>query len=872
MDVIRSKEPTHHRSPSPKLRRLIILGLFLFWSAVVFVGGAFAFHEGLHRAVFALFNVAKQDVRQTLNASISQDTPRLELLLKQSAYQQISDRRNAAIQGPIYIAEPDDEVKGYARLAGDAIPISLRLKGDWTWGHLSDPVKWSFRIEVNDDVAILGMERFSLQHPRERNYVGEWIFFQALKQEGIIAPRYDFIRVSLNDLDLGLYAIEEHFTKQLLESNDRREGPIVRFDESLLWLDWATFWETRMDGGGTGVSSYQASAVDAFDTSDVLADPILHDQFMTAFSLLEAYRLGRLPTGDVFDLERLATHFALSDLFGATHGLAWHNLRWYYNPITSLLEPIGFDGYAGRPIASLRGDGRVLKLDGLSLTNSGSVEAQFFADPDFRVRYLQELERLSQEDWIDEFFLHFSPEMKEKLALLRSEFSGVADPEEAIRANAAYIRSVLFFPGKGIHAFATAWQPQGEQQIATIQVGNLQRLPMEIIGVECDGTLYPPVGDVAVILQPRTSFVDYKKIDFQLPLGLSQATDDLPLAVRYRVFGGSENTIRAAEVFPWPYLDDTFSNYIIYLRTSTMDKFEFLDVRTAEEMIVVRPGEWEIPETLIIPAGFTVHCNHGTILRLTNHASIVSYSPLRFSGTEDSPIEVRGDSEGGGLLIIGPSHTSEFSYVVFTQLSAPTSLPQQPSGGITVYESVVAFSNCLLLGGKSEDGINLIRTQFSFENCVFRDTPFDALDVDFGGGSISDCHFSDIGNDAMDFSGSKVDVSNCIIERVGDKGLSVGESSDVSIQNSSIAGAFIAVASKDMSDVTVNNLSISACQYGLTVYQKKPEFGPSALAGDGIAIENTDRDSLVEIGSQLVLDGRIQSGGVLDVGETLYPN
>jgi hypothetical protein len=850
---------------------MIILGLFLFWSAVVFVGGAFAFHEGLHRAVFALFNVAKQDIRQILDASIPQDTPHLELLLKQSAYQQILDRRNNAIKGPILIAESDDEVKGYARLNGDAIPISLRLKGDWT-SHLRDSLKWSFRIEIKDNAAILGMERFSLHHPRERNYVGEWIFFEALKKEGIIAPRYDFIRVSLNDQDLGLYAIEEHFTKQLLESNGRREGPIVRFDESLLWLDWATFWETRMRGGGTGVTSYQASAVDAFDTSDILVSQPLHDQFMTAFSLLEAYRLGRLHTGEVFNLDRLATFFALSDLFGGTHGLAWHNLRWYYNPITGLLEPIGFDANAGRVIAGLRGDGRELRLDGLPLANSGSVEAQFFADPAFRGRYVQELERLSEAEWIDEFFLQFAPEMKEKLSVLRSEFPSVADPEEAIRANAAYIRSVLFFPGKGIHAFAAQGQPEAEQQIATIQVGNLQLLPMEILGIEYDGKVYPPIGNVGVILQARTSFVDYKEIDFKIPLGLSQVPSKLTLAVRYRVFGGSGSTIRTAQVFPWPYLDDSFSDYISKARTSTIDQFEFLDVRASDGVIVVRPGKWEISRTLVIPAGFIVYCSPGTVLWLTNQASIISYSSLCFAGTEDSPIEVRGDFEGGGLLIIGPSQASEFSYVAFLHLSAPTGLPQAPSGGVTIYESDATFTNCLLLGGESEDGMNLIRTRFSLDSCVFRDMPSDALDVDFGDGSIVRCQFFSVGNDAMDFSGSMVDISNCTIMKTGDKGLSAGENSVISIESCSISGAYVAIASKDLSDVTVNSLSIADCQYGLAVYQKKPEFGPSSLAVTGFVTERIDTNSLVEMDSTLILDGQTQYGGASDVLKTLYPN
>jgi hypothetical protein len=43
-------------------------------------------------------------------------------------------------------------------------------------------------------------------------------------------------------------------------------------------------------------------------------------------------------------------HNALSNLFGAFHGGYIINLRFYYNPITSKLEPISFDGNSGQEI------------------------------------------------------------------------------------------------------------------------------------------------------------------------------------------------------------------------------------------------------------------------------------------------------------------------------------------------------------------------------------------------------------------------------------------------------------------------------------------------------------------------------------------
>ena len=77
------------------------------------------------------------------------------------------------------------------------------------------------------------MKEFSIQHPKTRNYVYEWLFHEALKREDLLSLRYEFIDVTLNGKDLGTYALEESFEKRLIEHNGYREGPIVRFNEDL---------------------------------------------------------------------------------------------------------------------------------------------------------------------------------------------------------------------------------------------------------------------------------------------------------------------------------------------------------------------------------------------------------------------------------------------------------------------------------------------------------------------------------------------------------------------------------------------------------------------------------------------------------------
>ena len=79
--------------------------------------------------------------------------------------------------------------------------------------------KWSFRVRLKNDNAILGLKKFSLQHPSRRGYLKEWFFHTTLKRENLFNLRYFFVKIILNGEDLGIYALEEHFDQILIENN-----------------------------------------------------------------------------------------------------------------------------------------------------------------------------------------------------------------------------------------------------------------------------------------------------------------------------------------------------------------------------------------------------------------------------------------------------------------------------------------------------------------------------------------------------------------------------------------------------------------------------------------------------------------------------
>ena len=108
--------------------------------------------------------------------------------------------------------------------------IKLRVKGDRSL-HWYDRDQTSYRIDLRGDDRIWGLEEFSVQKPITRNYIYEYIFHKFLETNKLVALKYFFINLSLNDSNQGIYAVEEGFSKELIERNKKRNGPIFGVEE-----------------------------------------------------------------------------------------------------------------------------------------------------------------------------------------------------------------------------------------------------------------------------------------------------------------------------------------------------------------------------------------------------------------------------------------------------------------------------------------------------------------------------------------------------------------------------------------------------------------------------------------------------------------
>jgi hypothetical protein len=781
--------------------------------------------------------------------------------IKHKDFMKLAYCRQMAMAQSVLFTSDADFVNGDIRHNDKMYRVSLRLKGDEPDHFAGD--KWSLRVNIKGENTLFGMKRFALQHPRTRNFVYEWLLHQALRMEGLIYHRYQFVNVTINGKDMGIYALEEHMDKQLIEHNERRDGPILRFGEELIWKELVHQIYRFEDAKANGNGAYTASEIEAFQLNKWGADSLSRSTLKKAVSLLESFRRGILTTSDVFDVDKLATYFALMDLFGASNGTKWVNIRFYYNPITSRLEPIGRDGSA---VPLVRISAQDIELTRQSDQYSQLLYVQLFSDSQFYARYCRELERMSQVSYLDHFFAEVGGQLADNLFIIYSEFPNYIFSKEQIYRNQEYIRTVLN-PVKGFHAHFK----NIDRGKICIELGNIQTFPAEVLScVYRDSLILPMIERQTLPAFYASRLVDYQDVEFELPHNLTWADSmAYDLKIDYRLLGTSR--LRQEPVLPARDFDSELVAHDYFRQRPNFQTFDFVTSGDGQKEILIKPGHWTINRSLIIPKGYRVICGPATQLNLIHSSAIISYSPIEFIGSDNFPIVIESpDSTGQGLLVVAAEGSSILENVTFKNLSNPHCAGWEITGAVTFYEADVDISHCQFLANRSEDGLNIIRSEFSIDHSLFSNTFSDAFDGDFIKGEVTNTAFVNCGNDGIDVSGSVIHVQNIFINNSGDKGLSNGENSQMTVTHAEIKNAAIAVASKDISLIKLADVTISGGQIGLTAYQKKPEFGPGSIEASGLHIVGVAIPYLVEERSQVTVDQKKIEPSRDNVKDILY--
>ena len=846
------------------LKNLKFIYLILTF-AVIFTFGVWFEKYNYDKKIKSFFNDITETVSNRLFSNFY-EVDKLIIDMNYRNYQKILDTRKESLKSFRSSEDMHKWVNANLTHEDKSFKIQTKLKGvhEDHWKH---PLKWSFKIKMsdNEEKTLFNLKRFSIQHAKTRGYLHEWLFMMVLKEEGLIAHRTKFVNVVINGNNLGIYNLEEQHSKELLESNNRREGPIIGFSKNL-WIEEANNVDklgiNNLDG------SFWRAEIKPVQFKDNKKNTEQEKYLNEAITLLENFRQNSKKLSEIFDLDQLSKLMAAKAIMGAIE-FDWRDLKFYYNPVTKLLEPIGREVHVDLNQSQI--NTWWADLSPVNFAHSSDQKyfiSLLFENKLFFEKYLKDLSRMSKRNYVPQIIQKNATEFnKYKKALNQNYPRHNTFSYNYIEKYRNEIKKTLN-PIQGINFNFI----ESKNNSLVLNASNLQRLPIEIIGIreseknpiDFNMSIYVKGKLLNKAVRPELVKIDCLEVNICNKENLEN------IKIIYKILGQNEK--KETQIAFWSnaensYLTKLYSKHEQNFRNNNFLKFK-------KNRIIFNTGIVEIKKPIFIPANFQIEVNPGTEIIFSNNGHLISKSPVFFKGTKKNPIIVRSNLEGNlqslrdlnlnsqtpksgyGIVVINAERVSEIEHTVFHRMSAPNQLSGLGLlGSVNFYQSDVRIKNSKFTENiVGDDYLNIIRSKFVIKDCIFQNVNSDAIDIDFSEGVMSNLNFKDTGNDAVDFSGSNAELQNLIVYGAGDKAISVGEKSKIDIENVAILNSVIGIASKDNSSVVANKINIDNTKYGIVSYMKKSEYGPSKIYLNNILITNSEEKYLVEKGSTIIVN------------------
>ena len=733
----------------------------------------------------------------------------------------------------------------------------LRLKGDRRV-HFDDRKNSSYKIDLKKDNTIFGVKKFSLMKPRIRNYIHEWLFHELNSEGDLITLKYDFINLKINGAKEGLYVLEEGFGKILLERNKKRNGPIFSLHE-------------EYDANYSKDAKFEVYNKKFWLNEENIKLTEIASQKLRKYFNYEK----NIDLNDILDLNKWAWYFAVADINSYFHGLAPKSVKFYYNPINGVFEPIGFDGHR-----SVKNYSKFYDWENqLSRHGPSSLEIaksckeipvlnkcdyfiyNFFykkngeLNTEFYKKYRNAILKISSTKFLDNFF----NKRKKQINKINSKIYGDY-----------FFVDHLFFYGPGLYFF----EKQDFYKKANLLLNAIKSE---------DERVFVQQNQEKIIIQ-NSSINNNNLLIKEIHCTERVSQKSKKINLNYN-FNGNPKKVMKIDIQKYSkekleckkiLLVNKFSGKQIYKPIDTINNIRDINYKQLLKneykkyfvdnngILTLKRKLTYINENIYIPENLNVIIKSGSSIILSNNAFIFSDSARNVNGSEGL-INISGTEKnlGGGILISDSKNESFFKNVNFAYLNGlnknldDINLQYSLLGSINFYESEILMENCNFKKITSEDALNIINSNFILDNIVFLENYSDGLDIDFGQGSISNSNFLDIGNDAIDVSGADVKISNVIINNAGDKMVSVGENSNVSILNLKGENSYVGIASKDGSLTKLNNVNLKNTSIGVSAYQKKTEYPKAKIVASNLTIVDSTMNWLTDYNSEIFIEDQL---------------
>ena len=775
------------------------------------------------------------------------DLPTLQFEIADEAYGMLSTRRRSALQRGI-LPDTVDWQPARVLFEGEGIPVRLQIAGS-SADHWQER-KWSLAVDVGQGAGPLGMSAFSLWSPATRGYLNGWLYAQALDRTGLLALRRTYVNVAVNGTAWGVYAMEERIARGFFSSRGLAEGAIVRLGGDLY-------------SAHPMVPAFIVPPFVEVVSSDESRDPASVEHIADAEALVRAFQDGDLERSEVFEADLMGRYLAHADLWGADPTGGWPAGTFYYNPLTSRLEPI----VTGVP--ALAAMDTPVALDGsvdLSFAEAYAREALRIAEPS----YVETLEQALA----DAFGRYYA-------ALAQEFFPAYLNPPWEVVSERQAALSRALHPPQTVHAYRGAVAPQWVE----VRVANILRYPVALdqvwandrpLDVQFDWVVE---GDPALVYREAVPVVVLRAaqepvpryVTLHIPIaaieGLAQDPASSTLELVTHLVGTNEPVIvkvpqkrpvslSVSELPDQPGLQEA------------LDRHPFLTQSEQPGFLALKPGTWHVAGDLILPDKVGLWVTQPVTLTFDRQAVLLATAPLLLHGPDGQGIHLLPEDGDWGGIVVYRADAGMSSSLRNVEIGATSGVQRKgwhSDSGVAFYSSPVHLYRCRLLGSTAQQAIHVAHADFWFVLTEFASASFDAVRSDRARGRIEQSAFHDILGTGIALYESQATIEDTNLLRIYGVGISASSSSLVTVRRVGAEDVGVVVASADLSAVDVRDVRVArAWVAGFAAYMKNLEYGTARLSVSRVVSIDDSIPALARGGGSVRLDRSI---GPVTVGD-----
>ena len=397
-----------------------------------------------------------------------------------------------------------------------------------------------------------------------------------------------------------------------------------------------------------------------------------------------------------------------------------------------------------------------------------------FSDSEFYALYIQELEKLTEKNYLPTFFKTTEKDLQEKIAIINNEFPYKRFEKKLYHKNIKNIKRILDIK-RGVHA---TYELANDSLY--LYVANATSLPMQLKNIKSGDDTIELKDQPILSCKEEYEFMNYEK--YVVAFSQKKAKN---LMLNYSILGSNKNLqteLRKFHVYSpeeSTILDSVFSIEDVTIEGVTIDSLS--------QTVFFSKGNIEIKQTISIPEGYKLVIDQGASIEFFENAKIISKGAIEARGTSEHPIVITASGVNNGFIL---DHVSERSVLNFVHVKKLTgnSVTVARNGVFNFIESNAQLNNFLFEDISHGSVVYAYRSSIYLNQISFTNISNTGIIMEYSMINYQNANFSNV-NSGIELRGCTGELTNLHFDQIEKTSIELKSSSNVTAKNIHISNS-----------------------------------------------------------------------------------